>query len=81
MIEAILVATVAVCYAELVSILSMCVSVLFGSVWGMVALAHALVLVVFIGGVRLHGLGEAEDEQPAGQRGEHSRLPWPSLAW
>ncbi|KAK3325183.1 Fusaric acid resistance protein-like-domain-containing protein [Apodospora peruviana] len=50
MIEAILVAIVAVAYAETVSILSMCTSVLVGGVWGMVRLAHALVLVVFIGG-------------------------------
>ena len=50
MIEAVLIATVAVFYAELVSILSMCVSVLVGGTWGMVSLAHALVLIVFIGG-------------------------------
>ncbi|KAH8900995.1 hypothetical protein GQ53DRAFT_834974 [Thozetella sp. PMI_491] len=50
MVEAVLIATVAVFYAELVSILSMCTSVLFGGVWGMVGLAHVLVLVVFIGG-------------------------------
>ncbi|AEO55871.1 hypothetical protein MYCTH_2300145 [Thermothelomyces thermophilus ATCC 42464] len=50
MIEAVLIAIVAVAYAELVSILSMCTSVLFGGIMGMVALAHGLVLVVFIGG-------------------------------
>ncbi|KAK3373280.1 Fusaric acid resistance protein-like-domain-containing protein [Lasiosphaeria ovina] len=50
MIEAILCASVAVAYAEAVSILSMCTSVLFGSVLEMVPLAHALVLAVFIGG-------------------------------
>ncbi|KAK0615840.1 Fusaric acid resistance protein-like-domain-containing protein [Bombardia bombarda] len=50
MIEAILIAIVAVAYAEVVSILSMCTSVLFGSIWGMAGLAHALVLIVFIGG-------------------------------
>ncbi|KAH6631196.1 Fusaric acid resistance protein-like-domain-containing protein [Chaetomium sp. MPI-SDFR-AT-0129] len=50
MIEAVLIAFVAVAYAELVSILSMCTSVLFGGVLGMVALAHGLVLLLFIGG-------------------------------
>ncbi|KAK4236730.1 Fusaric acid resistance protein-like-domain-containing protein [Achaetomium macrosporum] len=50
MIEAVLIAIVAVAYAELVSILSMCTSVLFGDVLDMVPLAHVLVLVVFIGG-------------------------------
>ncbi|KAL2159112.1 hypothetical protein VTH06DRAFT_2871 [Thermothelomyces fergusii] len=50
MIEAVLIAIVAVAYAELVSILSMCTSVLFGGVLGKVALAHGLVLLVFIGG-------------------------------
>jgi hypothetical protein len=50
MIEAVLIAIVAVAYAELVSILSMCTSVLFGGVLGMVPLAHGLVLTVFIGG-------------------------------
>ncbi|KAL2196557.1 Fusaric acid resistance protein-like-domain-containing protein [Corynascus similis CBS 632.67] len=49
MIEAVLIAIVAVAYAELVSILSMYTSVLLGGVLGMVALAHGLVLVVFIG--------------------------------
>ncbi|CCC12448.1 unnamed protein product [Sordaria macrospora k-hell] len=50
MIEAILIAIVAVAYAQVVSILSMCTSVLFGNVWGNPALAHILVLVIFIGG-------------------------------
>ncbi|KAK4038442.1 Fusaric acid resistance protein-like-domain-containing protein [Parachaetomium inaequale] len=50
MIEAVLIAIVAVAYAELVSVLSMCTSVLFGGVLGMVPLAHGLVLTVFIGG-------------------------------
>ena len=50
MIEAVLIAIVAVAYAELVSILSMCTSVLFGNGLDMVGLAHALVLAVFIGG-------------------------------
>lgn len=50
MIEAVLIAIVAVAYAQSVSILSMCTSVLFGGVLGLVALAHTLVLVIFIGG-------------------------------
>ncbi|KAK3953959.1 Fusaric acid resistance protein-like-domain-containing protein [Pseudoneurospora amorphoporcata] len=50
MIEAILIAIVAVAYAQVVSILSMCTSALFGAVWGNPVLAHILVLVVFIGG-------------------------------
>lgn len=50
MIEAILIAMVAIAYAEVVSILSMCTSVLFGTTFAMVPLAHALVLAVFIGG-------------------------------
>ncbi|TQV96420.1 60S ribosomal protein L19 [Cordyceps javanica] len=50
MIEAILIAIVAVAYAELVSLLSMATSVLVGSVFGLVRLAHALVVIVFIGG-------------------------------
>ncbi|KAK3309164.1 Fusaric acid resistance protein-like-domain-containing protein [Chaetomium strumarium] len=50
MIEAVLIAIVAVAYAEVVSMLSMGTSVLFGDVLDMVALAHVLVLVVFIGG-------------------------------
>ncbi len=50
MIEAVLIAIVAVAYAELVSILSMSASVLFGDVLDMAPLAHGLVLIVFIGG-------------------------------
>ncbi|KAJ6440196.1 LOW QUALITY PROTEIN: fructosyl amine:oxygen oxidoreductase [Purpureocillium lavendulum] len=50
MIEAILIASVAVAYAELISILSMATSVIFGSVLGLVTLAHVLVVIVFIGG-------------------------------
>ena len=50
MIEAILIAIVAVAYAETISILSMCTSVLVGGVWDAVALAHTLVILVFIGG-------------------------------
>ncbi|KAK3685044.1 Fusaric acid resistance protein-like-domain-containing protein [Podospora appendiculata] len=50
MIEAILIAIIAVAYAEAVSILSICTSVLFGGVWGWITFAHTLVLVVFIGG-------------------------------
>lgn len=50
MIEAVLVAIVAVAYAEIVSILSMCTSMLVGGQWEMIGLAHTLVLVVFIGG-------------------------------
>jgi hypothetical protein len=50
MIEAVLIAIVAVAYAELISVLSMCTSVLFGDVLEMVPLAHGLVLGVFIGG-------------------------------
>jgi len=50
MIEAILVALVAITYAETVSILSMCTSVLFGSTFEMVPLAHAITLAVFVGG-------------------------------
>lgn len=50
MIEAIMIAIVAVLYAELVSLLSMATSVLVGAVWGLVTLAHILVVVVFVGG-------------------------------
>lgn len=50
MIEAIMIAIVAVAYAELVSLLSMTTSVLFGAVWGLTTLAHILVVVVFVGG-------------------------------
>ncbi|VBB75103.1 Putative protein of unknown function [Podospora comata] len=50
MIEAVLIAIVAVVYAQIVSILSMATSVLVGGQWHCVPLAHALVLAVFIGG-------------------------------
>ncbi|KAK0662512.1 Fusaric acid resistance protein-like-domain-containing protein [Cercophora samala] len=50
MIEAVLIAIVAVAYAQIVSILSMATSVLVGGQWHCVPLAHALVLAVFIGG-------------------------------
>ncbi|KAJ3475212.1 hypothetical protein NLG97_g9540 [Lecanicillium saksenae] len=50
MIEAILIAIVAIAYAELVSLISMATSVLVGSVFGLVTLAHVLVVIVFIGG-------------------------------
>lgn len=50
MIEAVLIACVAVAYAEVVSMLSMVTSVLVGSVMGLVSLSHLLVVVVFIGG-------------------------------
>jgi len=50
MIEAILIAFVAIAYAELVSIVSMVASVVVGSKLGLVTLAHVLVVVVFIGG-------------------------------
>ncbi|KAL7941468.1 Fusaric acid resistance protein-like domain-containing protein [Trichoderma barbatum] len=50
MIEAVLIAVVAIAYAELVSILSMVVSVFVGSVMGLVTLAHVLVVIIFIGG-------------------------------
>lgn len=50
MVEAILIALVAIAYAETVSILSMSTSVLVGSTLAMEPLAHALTLLVFIGG-------------------------------
>lgn len=50
MIEAVMIAVVAVLYAELVSLLSMVTSVLVGNVWGMVTLAHVLVVIIFVGG-------------------------------
>lgn len=50
MIEAILIAVVAVIYAEVVSMLSMATSVFVGSQMGLVTLAHVLVVVIFIGG-------------------------------
>lgn len=49
-IEATSIAILAVLYAEIVSILSMAVSVLFGSVLGLVTVAYALVLIIFVGG-------------------------------
>jgi hypothetical protein len=56
MIEAVLIALVAITYAEVVSVLSMCTSVLFGTTFALVPLAHAMVLAVFIGG-GLGGIG------------------------
>ncbi|KAF4983475.1 hypothetical protein FDECE_17299 [Fusarium decemcellulare] len=50
MIEAILIAIVAVAYAEAVSVLSMVTSVFFGSTMHLVTISHVLVVVVFIGG-------------------------------
>ncbi|TWU71221.1 hypothetical protein ED733_000783 [Metarhizium rileyi] len=50
MIEAILIAIIAVAYAEIISILSMVASVVVGAEMGLVTLAHVLVIVVFIGG-------------------------------
>lgn len=50
MIEGTLIAIVAVCYAEIVSVASMATSVFFGSALHMVVLAYTLVLVVFVGG-------------------------------
>ncbi|KAF7552990.1 hypothetical protein G7Z17_g3949 [Cylindrodendrum hubeiense] len=50
MIEAILIAVVAVAYAEVVSLLSMLTSVFFGSTMHLVTISHVLVVVVFIGG-------------------------------
>ena len=49
MIEAMIIGVVAIAYAEIISILSMASSVLFGSVLGWVTLAYAFVLVFFIG--------------------------------
>ncbi|KAH7186064.1 Fusaric acid resistance protein-like-domain-containing protein [Fusarium flagelliforme] len=50
MIEAILIAIVAVAYAEVISVLSMVTSVFFGSTMHLATLSHVLVVVVFIGG-------------------------------
>jgi hypothetical protein len=50
MIEAILIAIVAISYAETISLLSMATSVLIGSTLHHVTTAHAIVLVVFIAG-------------------------------
>lgn len=52
-IEAVAIAIIAVCYAMFIGTLSMATSVLFGSVWDMLELSYALVLIIFIGG----GLG------------------------
>lgn len=49
MVEAMIIGVVAIAYAEIISILSMASSVLFGSVLGWVTLAYAFVLVFFIG--------------------------------
>ena len=49
MIEATAIGIVAVAYAEIISILSMATSVLFGSVFGWVTFAYMLVLVFYIG--------------------------------
>ncbi|EFX03192.1 60S ribosomal protein l19 [Grosmannia clavigera kw1407] len=49
MIEAGAISVVAVAYAEIISVLSMAASVLFGSVLGWVTFAYAVVLVFFIG--------------------------------
>lgn len=50
MIEGALIAFVAVCYAEFVSVASMATSVFFGSTLHMVAVAYTLVLLVFVAG-------------------------------
>lgn len=50
MIEAILIAIVAVAYAEIISLLSMVTSVFLGSTMHLVTLSHVLVVVIFIGG-------------------------------
>lgn len=50
MIEGTLIAIVAVCYAELISVVSMATSVFFGSALHMVALAYTLVLSIFVFG-------------------------------
>ncbi|CAK7211750.1 hypothetical protein SBRCBS47491_001221 [Sporothrix bragantina] len=49
MIEATAIGVVAIAYAEIISILSMATSVLFGSVFGWVTFAYMVVLVFFIG--------------------------------
>ncbi|KAM0512686.1 hypothetical protein ACHAPE_008563 [Trichoderma viride] len=53
MLEAVLIAIVAVVYAELVSLLSMGIATASRGIWGSAAPAHVIVLVVCIGG----GLG------------------------
>ncbi|KAH8195325.1 hypothetical protein TruAng_010518 [Truncatella angustata] len=52
-VEAAAIAIVAVCYAMFIGTLSMATSVLVGSVWDLVRLSYALILILFIGG----GLG------------------------
>lgn len=49
MLEAVVIAIVAVIYAVLVSLLSMCIAVIFRAQLGITAAAHALILVVCIG--------------------------------
>ncbi|KAL7942480.1 Fusaric acid resistance protein-like domain-containing protein [Trichoderma barbatum] len=53
MLEAVLIAIVAVVYAELVCMLSMGIAIASRAIWGSAAPAHAIVLIVCIGG----GLG------------------------
>ncbi|KAH7149579.1 Fusaric acid resistance protein-like-domain-containing protein [Dactylonectria estremocensis] len=53
MLEAVLIAIVAVIYAEIVSLLSMGIAIVFRAQFGITAAAHALILIVCIGG----GLG------------------------
>ncbi|PON29711.1 hypothetical protein TGAM01_v201077 [Trichoderma gamsii] len=53
MLEAVLIAVVAVVYAELVSLLSMGIATASRDIWGSAAPAHVIVLVICIGG----GLG------------------------
>lgn len=50
MLEGTLIAIVAVCYAEIVSMASMATSVFFGSTLHMVAVAYTLVLLIFVAG-------------------------------
>lgn len=50
MVEGTLIAIVAVCYAEIVSVASMATSVFFGSTLHMAAVAYTLVLLVFVAG-------------------------------
>ena len=53
MLEAILISIIAVAYAEIIAVLSMAVSIASRHHLGLVAPAHAVVLIVFVGG----GLG------------------------
>ncbi|KAM0459372.1 hypothetical protein ACHAPV_005557 [Trichoderma viride] len=53
MLEAVMIAIVAVVYAELVSLLSMGIAIASRDIWGSAAPAHVIVLVICIGG----GLG------------------------